>query len=121
MIQTSALRIASTLKGMYFLFHFISAHISLEKCDYTLANAEISSSLKHGLIPQNSRQNLDNKAISNVFNSFEEKHTTPFLLHSLGYNCEEIASMLGLPSGVVKSRIFYLKNKMRDLLTESSE
>lgn len=52
--------------------------------------------------------------------NFENKYTTPFLLYSLGYKYEEIASILQLSPAVVKSRIFYLQKSMQKLLIDMS-
>lgn len=53
-----------------------------------------------------------------IFNNFEDKYLIPFLLHSLGYKHEEIASVLMLPTNIVKSRVFYVQKKMQALLID---
>lgn len=59
-----------------------------------------------------------NEIVEILINNFENKYTTPFLLYSLGYGYDEIAFILELPVGIVKSRIFYLQKVMRTLLAD---
>ncbi len=42
-----------------------------------------------------------------------EEHRSPFLLHYQGYQYDEIAELLQLPIGTVKSRIYYARKKLQ--------
>lgn len=63
---------------------------------------------------------FEGQIIKTFLVDFEDKYTIPFLLYSLGYTYEEIASILELSTGMVKSRIFYFQKKMQELLIEMS-
>ena len=41
----------------------------------------------------------------------------PFLMHYKGYKYHEIAEQLNLPLGTVKSRIFFARKELKDMLT----
>ncbi len=43
----------------------------------------------------------------------------PFLMHFTGYKYQEIADQLGLPLGTVKSRIFFARKALKELITKS--
>jgi RNA polymerase sigma-70 factor (ECF subfamily) len=40
----------------------------------------------------------------------------PFLMHYQGYKYQEIADHLDLPLGTVKSRIFFARKELKDLI-----
>lgn len=56
--------------------------------------------------------------ITAVLNAFPEDHREPFSLHIAGYKYEEISAKLGMPLGTVKSRIFFTRQKLRELLKD---
>lgn len=58
------------------------------------------------------------KKVRLVYNNFELKYKEPFVLYSLGYKYEEITQKMNLPARVVKSRIFYMQQRMQDILNE---
>jgi len=48
------------------------------------------------------------------------EHRTAIVLHYLeGYSVKEIAGLLGIPSGTVKSRLLYARKNLRDMLRDS--
>lgn len=50
------------------------------------------------------------------------EHRTVTLLHYLeGYSIKEIARMLAIPSGTVKSRLMYARQRLKSLLSEEWE
>lgn len=57
-------------------------------------------------------------AIFNELDSFDENQKTAFLLkYREGFSIGEISDTLGLPAGTVKSRLFYTRKKLQEILT----
>jgi len=60
--------------------------------------------------------NIIMKELMGMLDEIEENLRTPFLLHYQGYKYQEIADTLGLPLGTVKSRIFFARKEMKELI-----
>lgn len=58
------------------------------------------------------------REMNKLINSFEENYRVPFKMHLSGYKYEEIAEHLRLPLGTVKNRIFYIRKRLQEKLTE---
>ena len=58
------------------------------------------------------------KQINKAINSFTDEYKVPFSMHVSGYKYQEIADHLGLPIGTVKSRIFFARKRLQDMLKE---
>lgn len=56
--------------------------------------------------------------IKRVINSFSNEYRVPFSMHVSGYKYEEIAQQLSLPIGTVKSRIFFARKRLQELLAD---
>ena len=56
--------------------------------------------------------------IQKVINGFADEYKTPFTMHVSGYKYEEIAQKLSLPIGTVKSRIFFARKRLQELLID---
>lgn len=56
--------------------------------------------------------------ISKVINSFSDEYKVPFSMHVSGFKYEEIAQTLGLPIGTVKSRIFFARKRLQEMLKD---
>mgnify|MGYP000921576039 FL=1 len=56
--------------------------------------------------------------IVKVINSFSDEYKVPFSMHVSGFKYEEIAQQLGLPIGTVKSRIFFARKRLQELLAD---
>ncbi len=56
--------------------------------------------------------------IVKVINSFADEYKVPFTMHVSGYKYEEIAQQLSLPIGTVKSRIFFARKRLQELLND---
>jgi len=56
--------------------------------------------------------------IHKVLNSFSDEYKEPFSMHFLGYKYEEIAQKLNLPLGTVKSRIFFTRKRLQEILKD---
>jgi RNA polymerase sigma-70 factor (ECF subfamily) len=56
--------------------------------------------------------------ISDAINGFAYEYRQPFAMHVAGYKYEEIAEEMTLPIGTVKSRIFFARRKLQELLRD---
>ena len=56
--------------------------------------------------------------ISAILAKFPKDFREPFSLHVAGYKYEEIAEKLSMPLGTVKSRIFFTRKRMREILKD---
>ena len=56
--------------------------------------------------------------ISTIISGFPNDYREPFNLHIAGYKYEEIAEKLGMPLGTVKSRIFFTRKRLREILKD---
>lgn len=56
--------------------------------------------------------------IRRVINSFSDEYRIPFSMHVTGYKYEEIAQQLTLPIGTVKSRIFFARKRLQEMLAD---
>lgn len=56
--------------------------------------------------------------IEKVINSFSDEYKVPFSMHVSGFKYEEIAQQLGLPIGTVKSRIFFARKRLQEMLSD---
>lgn len=56
--------------------------------------------------------------ISAIIASFSAEYREPFSMHVAGYKYEEIAEKLKTPLGTVKSRIFFARRQLREILTD---
>lgn len=56
--------------------------------------------------------------ITKAINSFSDEYKVPFSMHVSGYKYEEIAQTLVLPIGTVKSRIFFARKRLQEMLKD---
>lgn len=56
--------------------------------------------------------------ISVAINSFSNEYKVPFSMYVAGYKYSEIAQKMGLPLGTVKSRIFFARRRLQQLLKD---
>ena len=56
--------------------------------------------------------------ISTLIAKFPEEYREPFSMHVAGYKYEEISAKLNLPLGTVKSKIFFTRKKLREILSD---
>lgn len=56
--------------------------------------------------------------ISNIIASFPADYREPFSMHVAGYKYEEISEKLSMPLGTVKSRIFFTRKRLREILKD---
>ena len=53
-----------------------------------------------------------------ILNGFPAYYRNPFSMHVAGYKYEEISARLGMPLGTVKSRIFFTRKRLREILKD---
>lgn len=58
------------------------------------------------------------KEISVAINAFSKEYKVPFTMYLAGYKYSEIAEKMRLPLGTVKSRIFFARRRLQDLLKD---
>ena len=58
------------------------------------------------------------KEISAAINDFSEEYKQPFTMYVAGYKYSEIADKMGLPLGTVKSRIFFARKRLQEMLKD---
>lgn len=56
--------------------------------------------------------------INKSIQSFTDEYKVPFTMHVAGFKYEEIAQTLGLPIGTVKSRIFFARKRLQEMLKD---
>ena len=56
--------------------------------------------------------------ISQIIAKFPADYREPFNLHVAGYKYEEISDVLSMPLGTVKSRIFFTRKRLREILKD---
>jgi RNA polymerase sigma factor, sigma-70 family len=56
--------------------------------------------------------------ISTIIAGFPADYREPFSLHVAGYKYEEISERLSMPLGTVKSRIFFTRKRLREILKD---
>jgi RNA polymerase sigma-70 factor (ECF subfamily) len=56
--------------------------------------------------------------ISAILANFPADYREPFSLHVAGYKYEEISDKLSMPLGTVKSRIFFTRKRLREILKD---
>lgn len=56
--------------------------------------------------------------ITAIIAGFSEEYREPFSMHVAGYKYEEIAEKLNTPLGTVKSRIFFTRRRLREILSD---
>ena len=57
------------------------------------------------------------KELRDMLDSMNNTHRVPFEMFFEGYEYQEIAEQLDLPMGTVKSRIFFARKKMQDMIS----
>lgn len=58
------------------------------------------------------------KEITKPIQSFSDEYRIPFSMHVAGYKYNEIAEKMNLPLGTVKSRIFFARQRLQELLKD---
>lgn len=74
-----------------------------------------------GLISNDAESNIMMKEIIAMVENLEESIKIPFLMHYQGFKYQEIADDLDLPLGTVKSRIFFARKELKELINKRYE
>ena len=79
--------------------------------------------LYHLSLPQDSGietpdGSIATQEISAAIDSFSDEFRIPFSMHVAGYKYNEIAEEMGLPLGTVKSRIFFARQRLQEMLKD---
>ena len=56
--------------------------------------------------------------ITAAINSFSDEYRVPFSMHVAGYKYNEIADKMNIPLGTVKSRIFFARKRLQEMLKD---
>jgi RNA polymerase sigma-70 factor (ECF subfamily) len=56
------------------------------------------------------------KELTGILDSLSDDYKVPFLMFFQGYHYDEIAEHMNLPIGTVKSRIFYARKQLKDMI-----
>ena len=68
------------------------------------------------IVSNQGESNIMMKELKGMVVSLENSIKVPFVMHFNGYKYQEIADYLGLPLGTVKSRIFFARKELKDLI-----
>lgn len=71
------------------------------------------------LVPEQVAPDVQNRELHDAILRLDEKHRLPLMLHYIeGFELKEIAQMLRMPLGTVKSRLHHGRNQLRRYLGE---
>ena len=59
------------------------------------------------------------KELMEMISSLEDSIRIPFVMHHEGYKYNEIADKFDLPLGTIKSRIFFVRKALKDMIKKS--
>jgi len=67
-------------------------------------------------IRNNANSDIVMDELMGMMDEIDENLRVPFMMHYKGYKYQEIADTLELPLGTIKSRIFFARKEMRELI-----
>lgn len=68
------------------------------------------------VISNGAESNIMMKELTSMIDALDNSIKVPFLMHYQGYKYQEIADYLELPLGTVKSRIFFARKELKDMI-----
>ncbi|NUO00782.1 MAG: RNA polymerase sigma factor [Saprospiraceae bacterium] len=68
------------------------------------------------IISNTGESNITMQELTGMLASLDESIRIPFMMHYQGYKYQEIADYLKLPLGTVKSRIFFARKELKDMI-----
>lgn len=82
-----------------------------------------TDNLYHLNLPQNAafestEKAYDLKEMHRVVNALPKEYRIPFAMHLSGFKYREIADKMNLPLGTIKSRIFFIRKKLKEELKD---
>ncbi len=72
--------------------------------------------INHAAVGNDADSNIMMKELTRMISSLDESLKVPFMMHYEGFKYQEIADELALPLGTVKSRIFFARKELKELL-----
>lgn len=60
--------------------------------------------------------NILRKELNTILDRLDDKFKKPFLMHFKGFQYDEIAEEMDLPIGTIKSRIFYARKQLKQMV-----
>ncbi len=70
------------------------------------------------VISNRAESNIMMKELIGMIEELDESVKVPFLMHYQGFKYQEIADHLDLPLGTVKSRIFFARKELKELIQQ---
>ncbi|MFZ1751377.1 MAG: RNA polymerase sigma factor [Saprospiraceae bacterium] len=70
-------------------------------------------------IENDAHRNILMDELNGMIDSLEDSIRIPFVMHYEGYKYQEIADEFSLPLGTVKSRIFFARKALKEMIKES--
>lgn len=70
-------------------------------------------------INNDGESNIMMHELNTMISNLEQNIRAPFMMHYEGYKYQEIADQLRLPLGTVKSRIFFARRELKEVINES--
>lgn len=67
-------------------------------------------------ISNKAASNIMMQELTNMIDGLDESIKVPFMMHYQGYKYQEIADHFDLPLGTVKSRIFFARKELKELI-----
>ena len=81
------------------------------------ANSYYINSGQHS-IGNEASSNIMMKELYDIIGQIDESTRVPFMMYYEGFKYQEIADKLELPLGTVKSRIFFARKELKELIME---
>lgn len=70
------------------------------------------------IIANGAESNIMMKELTRMIERLDDSIKIPFLMHYQGFKYQEIAEHLDLPLGTVKSRIFFARKELKNMITK---
>jgi RNA polymerase sigma-70 factor (ECF subfamily) len=77
---------------------------------------DYSFAIESRTIDNGAQKQLMYQELMGLLDKLSDLYKVPFLMHFKGYQYQEIAEQLDIPMGTVKSRIFFARRKMKDMI-----
>lgn len=100
---------------------FINNYRKKVKSKTILDHTENSFFIDSGseVITNDGNRNMLMKELQTMIDSLEDSIRIPFVMHHEGYKYNEIADTFDLPLGTVKSRIFFARKALKDMIKKN--